>query len=174
MEVFAGMLTNLDDNVGKRDRVSEIKSASTTTLSSCSPETTVPTAWATASSPTSTAAGNLDIDNSLENYGKPGSFIFRSTRWAEAGTAPFRLFKGFTAEGGLSVPTIVRLPKQNAGAAPSTALSTLRDIVPTILDLAGVCHCPARAYQGRSIATIEGRSLLPALHGSAVFMPTTK
>src|SRR3546814_2888250 len=36
---------------------------------------------------------NLDIDNSLANYGRQGSFIFRSTRWAEVGTAPFRLFK---------------------------------------------------------------------------------
>src|SRR3546814_8974462 len=53
---------------------------------------------------------NLDIDNSLANYGRQGSFIFRSTRWAEVGTAPFRLFKSFPSEGGISVPAIVKIP----------------------------------------------------------------
>jgi arylsulfatase A-like enzyme len=165
MEVFAGMLSNLDDNVGRVIAyLKQIGEYDNTFIVFTGDNGADGMGYGFI--PYVDSSGNLDIDNSLENYGKPGSFIFRSTRWAEAGTAPFRLFKGFTAEGGLSVPTIVRLPKQNAGAAPSTALSTLRDIVPTILDLAGVAQ-PGASYQGRSIATIEGRSLLPALHGSA-------
>src|SRR3546814_4106793 len=55
---------------------------------------------------------NLDIDNSLANYGRQGSFIFRSTRWAEVGTAPFRLFKSFPSEGGISVPAIVKIDRK--------------------------------------------------------------
>src|SRR5581483_6279677 len=108
----------------------------------------------------------LTIDNSLANYGRPSSFIFRSTRWAEAGTAPFRLFKAFTAEGGISVPAIVRLPRQSGGAAPSAAYASLKDVVPTVLAAAGVT-APGAQYRGRSIAPLEGRSLLPVLQGSA-------
>lgn len=164
MEVFAGMLSNLDDNVGRLiSYLKEIGEYDNTFVVFTGDNGADGMGYGFI--PYVDSTGNLDIDNSLANYGRPGSFIFRSTRWAEAGTAPLRLFKGFTAEGGLSVPTIARLPKQNGGAAPSTALSTLRDIVPTILDLAGVAQ-PGPSYQGRSIATIEGRSLLPALRGS--------
>jgi arylsulfatase A-like enzyme len=165
MEVFAGMLTNVDDNVGKL--IAYLKS-----IGEYDNTFIVFTGDNGADGmgygfiPYVDGTANLDIDNSLANYGKPGSFIFRSTRWAEAGTAPFRLFKGFTAEGGVSVPTIARLPQQNDGASPSATLSTLRDIVPTILDLAGL-SLPGATYAGRSVATIEGKSLLPALHGQA-------
>src|SRR3546814_6360513 len=80
---------------------------------------------------------NLDIDNSLANYGRQGSFIFRSTRWAEVCTAPFRLFKSFPSEGGISVLAIVKMPGSRS-LAPSGAYAQLTDIVPTVLALTGV------------------------------------
>src|SRR3546814_6095866 len=76
-------------------------------------------------------------DLSLANYGRQGSFIFRSTRWAEVGTAPFRLFKSFPSEGGISVPAIVKMPGSRS-LAPSGAYAQLTDIVPTVLALTGV------------------------------------
>ena len=42
-------------------------------------------------------------DNSLDNLGRPNSFIWYGPRWAQAATAPSRLHKAFTAEGGIRV-----------------------------------------------------------------------
>jgi arylsulfatase A-like enzyme len=167
MEVFAGMLTNLDDNVGRLfDHLRATGQYDHTLVLFMSDNGAdgmgygfIP--YTDTENPNSV----LQIDNSLANYGRPSSFIFRSTRWAEAGTAPFRLFKGFTAEGGIGVPAIVRLPGV-AGAAPSGALSTLRDVVPTVLELAGL-PAPGTQYQGHDVAAIEGASLLPVLSGAS-------
>ena len=163
MEVFAGMLTNLDDNVGKLFAyLKQIGEYDNTLIVFVSDNGADGMGYGFI--PYVDSTGNLDIDNSLANYGKPGSFIFRSTRWAEAGTAPLRLFKGFTAEGGISVPAIVRLPRQGAGQTPSPALASLLDVEPTILAAAGIA-VPGAQYQGRSVAPPEGQSLLPVLNG---------
>lgn len=166
MEVFAAMLTNLDDNVGKLIAyLKQIGEYDNTLIVFTSDNGSdgmgfgfIP--YTDLSNPASV----LSIDNSLANYGRPSSFIFRSTRWAEAGTAPFRLFKGFTAEGGIAVPAIVRLPRQSSARPESAALSSLRDLVPTILAVAGVA-APGAQYQGKAIAPLEGASLLPVLQG---------
>ncbi len=39
-------------------------------------------------------------DNSLDNLGRPNSFTWYGPRWAQAATAPSRLHKAFTTEGG--------------------------------------------------------------------------
>ncbi len=169
MEVFAGMLTNLDDNVGKLfATLKQIGEYDNTLIVFVSDNGADGMGYGFIPYVDSTA--NLDIDNTLANYGKPGSFLFRSTRWAEAGTAPLRLFKGFTAEGGISVPAIVRLPRQGAGQTPSPALASLLDVEPTILAAAGVT-APGAQYQGRTVAPPEGQSLLPVLNGqrSAIY-----
>lgn len=165
MEVFAGMLSNLDDNVGKLFAyLKQIGEYDNTLIIFVSDNGADGMGYGFI--PYVDGTGNLDIDNTLANYGRPGSFLFRSTRWAEAGTAPLRLFKGFTAEGGISVPAIVRLPGQSAALPPSTALASLLDVAPTILAAAGV-PTPGTQYQGRSVAPLEGQSLLPVLNGQA-------
>ncbi|WP_084197103.1 arylsulfatase [Solimonas soli] len=164
MEVFAGMLTNLDDNVGKLvaylKEIGEYDNTMIVFVSDNGPD-----GMGYGFIPYVDSTGNTDIDNGYDNYGRRSSFLFRSTRWAEAGAVPLRLFKSFTAEGGISVPAIVRLPKQTRGAASSAALGTLRDIVPTILDVSGVADTGTQ-YQGRTVAALEGASLKPVLDGS--------
>ncbi|MDR3414994.1 MAG: arylsulfatase [Nevskia sp.] len=163
MEVFAGALTDLDDNVGRLIAYLQQIGAYDNTLVVFMSDNGAD-GMGYGFIPYVDSTGNRDIDNSFANYGRPGSFLFRSTRWAEVGTAPFRLFKGFTAEGGISVPAIVRLPGQDASAAASAALSTLRDIVPTILAEAGLPD-PGDVYQGHPVAPLDGASLLPLLQG---------
>ena len=163
MEVFAGMLTNLDDNVGKLFAyLKQIGEYDNTLIVFVSDNGADGMGYGFI--PYVDSTGNTDIDNSLANYGRPGSFIFRSTRWAEAGNAPLRLFKAFTAEGGISVPAIVRLPKQGAGQPPSAALASLLDVAPTVLAAAGIPD-PGAQYQGHAVAPLEGLSLLPVLNG---------
>src|SRR5690606_19459738 len=105
-------------------------------------------------------------DNSLDNLGRPGSYIWYGPRWAQAATAPSRLTKAYTTEGGIRVPGIIRAPGGRRAGEISGIFSTVKDIVPTLLDLAGV-QLPGTTWQGREIAEITGRSLAPWLDGEA-------
>ena len=163
MEVFAGMVTNMDDNVGRLvSYLKQIGEYDNTFIVFMSDNG----ADGVGTSPTGVPTGSTDINNSYANYGKPGSYIFRSTRWAEVGTAPLRLFKAFTAEGGISVPAIARMPgaSSTSSQVPIGAQSSLLDVIPTILAVAGVAQ-PGSQYQGKPIAILEGTSLLPVLNG---------
>lgn len=109
-------------------------------------------------------------NNSLDNIGAKDSFVWYGPRWAQAATAPSRLYKAFTTEGGVRVPCVTRFPKYTAkGDAEGTitdTFATVMDITPTLLDMAGIKH-PAPEYQGREIVPMRGTSMLPWLSGSA-------
>lgn len=106
-------------------------------------------------------------DNSLENIGRENSFVWYGAHWAQAATAPSRLFKMFSTEGGCRVPLIVKAPATLVSAeirtpckfssSISDAFCTVMDVVPMLLDLAGLEH-PGKQYQGREIASLRGAS----------------
>ena len=103
-------------------------------------------------------------DNSLDNAGAANSFIWYGPRWAQAATAPSRLHKAFTSEGGIRVVGFATWPGFDRQQQIGTAFSTVMDIAPTVLELAGVAH-PGTEYRGREVAPMRGRSLLPYLSG---------
>ena len=105
-------------------------------------------------------------DNSLENLGRPGSYIWYGPRWAQAATAPSRLVKTYTTEGGIRVPAFIRAPGGARAGEISDVFSTVKDIAPTLLELAGAAE-PDGVYKGRQVAPISGRSLAPWLRGEA-------
>jgi arylsulfatase len=102
-------------------------------------------------------------DNRLENLGRVGSYVSYGPGWAQAATAPFRLFKSFPTEGGIRVPAIAVLPG-GAATGLNDAFVSVKDVVPTALELAGVEH-PGGRYRGRPVAALEGASILPLLRG---------
>jgi arylsulfatase A-like enzyme len=109
-----------------------------------------------------------NYDNRLENIGRGNSFVWYGPLWAQAATAPSRLYKMFTTEGGIRVVAFITYPGFARQKDISRAFSTVMDIAPTILELAGTTH-PGTAYNGRDIAGIRGRSLVPYLNkGTAV------
>jgi arylsulfatase len=103
-------------------------------------------------------------DNRLENMGRVGSYISYGPGWAQAATVPFRLFKSFPTDGGTRVPAIVVMPGAAASRGLNDAFATVKDVVPTALELAGVEH-PGPRYRSRPVAELEGASLLPFLRG---------
>ena len=105
-------------------------------------------------------------DNSLDNLGRPRSFIWYGPRWAQAATAPSRLHKAFTSEGGIRVVGFMTWPGFTRQGEIGTAFATAMDIAPTLLELAGVTH-PGTAYRGREVEPMRGRSLVEYLSGSA-------
>lgn len=104
-------------------------------------------------------------DNSLDNLGRKNSFIWYGPHWASAATAPGRLYKLFTTEGGVRVPLILNYPPLTAGRGSiDHSFATVMDIMPTLLDLADVCH-PGTTYKGRTVVPMRGRSWVHYLQG---------
>ena len=74
------------------------------------------------------------------------------------------MFKQFTTEGGIRVPAIAHFPQQIQKGAVIDEFVTVKDVLPTILELAGVNH-PGSSFNGREILPVQGASMLPMLKG---------
>ena len=100
----------------------------------------------------------------LEKIGGKGSFHSYGTGWANACNTPFRLYKHYTHEGGISTPTILHWPagmKRRGEIDHQPAHIT--DLSATILAV-GRAEYPD-AWKGKSILPPAGRSLVPVLEG---------
>lgn len=104
------------------------------------------------------------FDNSLENRGLINSYIEVGPGWAQASMSPSRMFKAFTAEGGITTPLLVKLPGKmtNAGTM-NHSFFHVRDIMPTILEMAGIAH--SETINGRKVRPMQGKSVLDLLEG---------
>lgn len=164
MEIYAAMVTNLDAHVGRLiehlKRIGEYDNTLILFLSDNGAD------GASAFAP---PIPGTKTDNSFENLGRPGSVAAYGPRWAEVSSAPFRFFKSFTgAEGGTAAPLIVKLPGQKGDSPISHARLQVTDVLPTVLDAAGVAN-PGNRFQGREVYPIEGRSFLDALRRPDAF-----
>ncbi len=109
---------------------------------------------------------NSTFDNSLNNIGRKNSYVTINEAWGQTSALPNRLYKGNTTEGGMHTPAFVYYPKAiKAGTA--TSLVTVRDILPTLLDIAGTQH-PGIVYQNKPILPLQGTSALPYLTGNTI------
>lgn len=104
-------------------------------------------------------------NNSLENIGSKDSFVWYGSRWAQAATAPSRLFKMFSTEGGVRVPLIMK-PLGSRDPSICDEFCTMMDVMPTILELVGIPK-PSRIYNGRQVLSMRGSSWVPYLSGSS-------
>lgn len=101
--------------------------------------------------------------------GGPDSNVFTGMNWASLQNAPFRYFKHFTAEGGISSPLIAHWPN---GIAADLRGGLVRDpaqfvdIMPTLLKLGGGTYPTQRV--GVDLVTLPGVDLSGAFRGKAV------
>ncbi|MGV8997596.1 MAG: arylsulfatase [Parvibaculaceae bacterium] len=105
-------------------------------------------------------------DNSLENIGRPNSYVWYGPRWAQAATAPSRLYKTYTSEGGIRVVAFASGATLERREEIGHAFSTVMDVMPTLLELAQVTH-PAPDYKGRHVAPMMGANLMPYFSGAS-------
>ncbi|MVW85786.1 arylsulfatase [Pseudomonas sp. PB101] len=103
-------------------------------------------------------------DFSYEQMGRPGSYTLYGPNWARASAPAFSLYKGFQTEGGIHTVGILRVPGVTHNGQIVGELVSVKDITPTLLELAGVKH-PGDSYKGRAIAPMSGVSILPVLKG---------
>ena len=81
--------------------------------------------------------------------------------WANASNTPFRLYKHYIHEGGISTPLIVHWPKGvKKRRQVRTQVGHVKDIMVTCLDISGVSY--PQLFHGRTITPHEGVSLLPS------------
>ncbi|HEY0884338.1 MAG TPA: arylsulfatase [Ramlibacter sp.] len=93
-------------------------------------------------------------ENTYQSYGRA---------WANLSNSPFRLYKHWIHEGGISTPLIMHWP---AAMGQRNAIrhtpGYLPDIMATVLDVTGTPY--PREWQGQPIEPLEGHSLLPAFN----------
>ena len=95
--------------------------------------------------------------------GDKGSYTTYGKEWANASNTPFRLYKKWTYEGGISTPFIVHFPKLIPQGKLVHQTTHLVDIMPTLLDLCGASY--PQKFNGFDIQPAEGKSLMPILTG---------
>ncbi|MHA6195781.1 arylsulfatase [Pseudomonas wadenswilerensis] len=162
MEIYAAMVDNLDYNIGRLLEYLKSTGQFDNTLIVFMSDN-----GAAGERHEQFYPAGPDTDNRLENLGRRGSQIDYGLRWAEVSAAPLRLFKGSTAEGGISVPAIVHLPGALGRQGVERGVARVDDLAPTFLALAGLPD-PGDRYQGQSKHPITGRSMLPMLRGEGV------
>lgn len=104
--------------------------------------------------------------------GSPKSFNSVGYPWARVNNTPFRLFKSFTHEGGISTPFVATIPGHNnyKGTWLNKPVHII-DIVPTCLQLAQTKY-PAQ-LKSQTLLPAQGTSLLPYLTDTANYKPAT-
>jgi len=165
MEVYAAMIDYMDEQIQRVfDYLKEIGEYQNTVVlffSDNGANGAMPTAY-----PGQTEEHLNSFDNSLDNRGLPNSFIETGPGWAQASMSPSRMFKAFTSEGGIRSPLLVKVPGAVANAGEiNHSFVHVRDIMPTVLDLAGIEH--SQNFEGRQVQPLQGRSVLDLFSGKA-------
>lgn len=87
------------------------------------------------------------------------SYVSYEYNWAHVSNTPFRSYKHWEHEGGISTPFIAYAPGKISPASISRVPAHVIDLQPTILDLAGVKY--PNEYKGNKLIPQEGNSLKP-------------
>ena len=131
--------------------------------------------------PATAYPGNADgkylssFNNTLENRGLPNSCIDMGPGWAQASSSPLRLFKGFTSEGGIRAPLIIKMPSSaiKHEGQWNKSFVHVSDIMPTVLALAGANY-PQETKEGTPLKQPIGISILPLLNGETTALSAEK
>jgi arylsulfatase len=187
MEIYAGMVSNLDYHIGRLiQHLQDIGEYEKTFIVFHSDNGAEGWPIDSGADPKATDEGNaapgvyetLGADNGKQN----AKSIHYGLRWAEVSATPFAQFKSELGEGGVSTAAVVHLPGQ-IGTLPTISwFSHITDDTATFLAVAGVTPPSEPApplldattgidlnhgkvlYKGRAVWPVTGISLLPALN----------
>ncbi|KAF5719121.1 Arylsulfatase [Fusarium mundagurra] len=163
MEVYAAMVDLIDVNVGRvvdyLDSIDELDNTFVLFMSDNGAEgamlEAVPMMGSVGSVP---KVINKYYNNSIDNMGMADSYIWYGPEWACASMAPSSCFKTWITEGGIRCPCLVRYPPfSKAGGSHTDSFCTVMDILPTVLDLAGI-PLPGNKFRGREVFPVRGSS----------------
>lgn len=157
MAVYAAMIDNMDQNIGKLVDGLKKRGVLDNTLILFMSDN----GGNAESGPQGVTRG--------ENLGDPQSEVFLGMNWATLNNTPFRRFKHFTHEGGISTPLIASwpagIPKARSGKWEKQP-GHLVDIMATVMDLTKTKY--PSTYNGHKILPMDGVSLMPAFQGKSL------
>jgi arylsulfatase A-like enzyme len=99
-------------------------------------------------------------------WGDPGSYVAYGAMWAQVSMTPFSQYKGWLAEGGIRNALIVSGPgvKRPKGSV-NHGLMHVADIMPTLLEITGASY--PKTNNGSELPALMGKSWGPVLAGQA-------
>lgn len=161
MELYAGMIDNLDHNIGRLiNYLKEIGEYENTLFVFMSDN----------------GAANRDFINDdrftslkeyynddFDNMGNANSYISYGPQWAEAGSSPFRYYKDFATQGGINTTMIIKGPNVNRENETHHGFTSLLDLAPTFYEVANIPY--PQAYDGNEVYPLKGNSLIPFVSG---------
>ena len=158
MELYAGMIDNMDMNIGRIiDHLKEIGEYDNTLIVFFSDN-----GAAAEDFYHHPYFGPFLQEHYSEAYDKMGaeeSFISYGPQWAEAGAAAFKYFKGYTTQGGINAPLVISGPGVKERGKLSHTFTTLMDIAPTFYEIAGVNY--PEMFNNRPVYPLRGASMVP-------------
>lgn len=166
MSVFAAMLSNADQQIGRlREHLRQTGQLDDTVFIVMSDNGADPFELSKLNLPFRLWY-RLNYALGVDDLGGKGSYVHYTQDWAEVSNTPFALFKGNAREGGMRVPFIVHWPARIQGGRITDQFAYVTDFLPTVLDIAGIA-LPGDEYRGKALHRPTGTSLLPYLEGKA-------
>ncbi|POM22793.1 Arylsulfatase [Actinomadura rubteroloni] len=180
MEVYAAMVENIDQNLGRLlaaieeygelDNTIVVFTSDNGGTAEGGPAGTrsyfsqfvhvagLPSSW----------SRDTPLDPSL--IGGPQAMVHYPRGWGMASNTPFRLYKGNTFAGGVRVPFVLSwpagLPRGDGDSGLRPQYQYVTDLYPTLLELAGVSRPAAR--QGVPVLDLDGTSFAPVAQSEQV------
>ena len=149
MQVYAAMIDVLDQNIGRViDYIKESGEWDNTVFIFASDN--------------GASAEVVDIGNG--RIGNIDRWASLKKNWANVSNTPFRSFKNFSYEGGITTPFIIHWPAEikQSGRIDHTPLHFI-DIMPTLIELANGEY--PSSYKGENTHPLKGKSILPLVRG---------
>jgi arylsulfatase len=166
MAIYAGMIDRMDWNIGRIAADLRARGEFDNTLIMFMSDNGACAEWDPFGFDVSSSPNNvLHRGDDLERMGSPGTYHSIGSAWANAANTPWRMYKHYSHEGGISTPCVMHWP---AGFERRNAIEPapahLIDLMPTIVEAAGIPY-PERLGT-RQIFPMAGVSLVPALRGA--------
>ncbi|MEN8746726.1 MAG: arylsulfatase [Wenyingzhuangia sp.] len=155
MEVYAAMVDNLDQNIGKLlNHLGTSGQLDNTVVIFLSDN----------------GAENMDVGKmpftvkrNEGPVGTAGSMESYTKNWAQVSNSPLRSYKSSPYEGGVATPFIIRYPGQKEKGNVLKGGTHVVDIMPTLLQIADIDY--PGTYNGTTSNALPGESFLPLLNG---------
>lgn len=171
MQVYAGMVDNMDVNVGRLlSYLDEIGEAENTLVIFLADNGADPnqmpffTGFRPWYEENYSLTYQSDYDGDYSAMGLKGSYADYGAGWAAAANTPTSYYKTFSSEGGIRVPFVAWFPEKIPAGRTDRSFGFVKDVVPTVLEVAGV-GVPGTSYDGRTVHAISGTSMWSVLTG---------
>lgn len=155
MEVYAAMVDNLDQNIGKL----------LTYLGTSDQLDNTIVVFLSDNGAAQMDVGKMPfvVPRNDGPVGTAGSMEAYTKKWAQVSNSPLRSYKSSPYEGGTATPLILRYPGQKESGAVVKGGAHVVDIMPTLIDMAGIEY--PKNYNGVKPFTLAGESFFPYLNG---------